>query len=78
MRSNQKENAMWQSFKAKVSDHSEEIVAGAVVVGTVVIYGAICTFAYKAYKQDYELKKSQQQLFQNAIELQVRQLTNEN
>jgi hypothetical protein len=65
---------MWQSFKNKVSDHSEEIVAGAVVVGTIAIYAGFCTLVYKAAKQEAEVKKAQVALLKNAVALQEREL----
>lgn len=64
----------WTSFKQKVSDHSEEIVGGTIIVGTVALYAVFCGLVYKAAKDEQNVKKAQFQLLNNAIELQRREL----
>jgi hypothetical protein len=49
----------WETFKTYVSEHSDEIIGGAILTATVVGYAFLMKAAVKQIKLDNEVKRAQ-------------------
>jgi len=58
----------WETFKTKVSEHSEEIVGGVIITATVIGYAFLVRAAVKQVKLDNQVKKAQVTLYNQLID----------